>query len=410
MAAPNEPDAPAVTGRGAVGTSTLARLLGPDLADRAMALGRRLRARLAGSGNAIQTRAGVEPLAFKSIHPHWIVGRGLCLYRSTDFASVPRNRRDAVVVHQLPVWSPFERTGHHCVWSGSTAMVWFWDADAVEIQPPVLGLDDDGLAPARVRTVPETLFYPRRADGLGIQECHEGFELQVWRDDVLRDSLWQPVRPDRARIEWFLGRQTFPDEIDGRQAAEPSPSRFAPDPWASPVAPRVWLLANERALVLAALALFAAIAGFQEARHWRIHFALGAAEAELARIEDELAPVLGARAELAALGRRSGRLAELLAHPSQALIMAKVDRALPEPTTEFRNWRYQRGELTLVLVDADFDTVAVVAALQREPLFTGVEPGQTQQDGRGIVLTIDPDPHPQRARAARAGGGDGASR
>ena len=354
---------------------------------------RRLRTRFARAGNAIQTRTGAEALAFKTVHPHWIVGRGLCLYRSEDFANVPKNRRDAAVLHRLPVWSPFQRTGHHCVFSGSTAMVWLWDADVVDSQLDLLDLDSDADH-ARVRTVPETVFYPRpeadgRNDGLAIQQCHEGFELQFWRNATLVDSLWQPDRPDPARIEWFVARQELTDDTAGDAPAEPAPAT-AGEPWAFPITPRAWLLANERNLVIAGLALAVAVAGFQEARHWRLHLATRAAVGELAQIESELAPVLGARAELAALNRRAERLAGLLDTPSQAFVMAQVDRALPDPATEFRGWRYQRGELVVIVGDRNLDTVAAVAALQGESLFTGVEPGQAQQGGMEIRLRVDP--------------------
>ena len=168
------------------------------------------RRRLARAGNVIQTRIGTERLAATTLHPHWIVGRGLCLYRCEDLSSVPRNRRDDAVVHRLTVWSPFERTGHHCVWSDGVAMVWFWDADVVDIKPGTLGLAPTDAS--RIRTLPETVFYPRsgatlRDDGLAVLKCREGCELQFWRDDVLADSLWQPTQPDASRVEWFLGRQ-----------------------------------------------------------------------------------------------------------------------------------------------------------------------------------------------------------
>lgn len=360
---------------------------------------RRLRSRFARAGNAIQTRTGAEGLPLKTVHPHWIVGRGLCLFRSEDFANVPKNRRDAAVVHRLPVWSPFQRTGHHCVFSGSTAMVWFWDADVVDPRPDLLDLDSDADL-ARVRTVPETVFYPRpqagdgpgadgRSGGFAIQRCHEGFELQFWRNAALVDSLWQPERPDPARIEWFVARQELAGDTADDAPAEPAPAT-AVEPWAFPITPRAWLLANERNLVIAGLALAVAVAGFQEARHWRLHLAARAAESELAEIDSELAPVLGARAELAALNRRTERLAGLLDTPSQAFVMARVDQALPDPATEFRGWRYQRGELVVILGDRNLDTVATVAALQGDSLFTDVEPGQAQPGGMEIRLRIDP--------------------
>ena len=56
------------------------------------------------------------------------------MYRHEDCSrACPRRKRRAALELKLPVWSPFERTGYHCVWSGSAAMVWFWDEDKVAV-------------------------------------------------------------------------------------------------------------------------------------------------------------------------------------------------------------------------------------------------------------------------------------
>ncbi len=337
------------------------------------------------------------------MHAHWIIGRDLCLYRAEDFAAIPRNRRDAAVALRIPVWSPFERTGHHCVWSGSTAMVWFWDRDAVAIHPADLGLPEtetktpaaDPPAPtSRLRILPETVFQPRRGTGLHLQTCANGYDLQYWHDDVLQDSLWLPQPPDADRIQAFFGQATVPaDDPTPASRATPvaSPSTFAPDPWYSPLTPQAWLIANERALVIAALAFFAAVAAFEEARVWRYHFAHRAAAAELSRIDGELAPVLDARDELATVNRRNAFLAGILNEPSQAELMVRVDRALPSATTQFQAWRYQQRDLAMTLSDiASVDTVAVVGGLQAEPMFKDVQPGRARQGGIEITLNVDP--------------------
>ena len=103
-----------------------------------------------------------------------------------------------------------------------------------------------------------------------------------------------------------------------------SPISFTADPWYSPVTPQAWLLANERTLVIAGLAVFAAIAAFEEARVWRYHFAHQAAADELRQMDEELAPVLDARDELVTLNRRIDFLAGLLNEPSQAELMAAM--------------------------------------------------------------------------------------
>ena len=360
---------------------------------------RRWRRRLAPRPNAIQTRNGSQPLDVKSAHAHWIVGRDLCLYRAEDFAAIPKNRRDAAVALRIPVWSPFQRTGHHCVWSGSTAMVWFWDQDAIDIQPANLGLPEtetvsqDPTAPgSRVRILPESVFQPRHTTGLHIQECAHGFDLQYWRDDILKDSIWLPAAPDTYRVQTFVSQaHTDADGFLAVNEPAPSPMSFAPDPWYSSVTPQAWLLANERTLVLAGLAVFAAVIAFQEARVWRYHFAHQAAAGELRQMDEELAPVLDARDELVTLNRRNGFLAGILNEPSQAELMVRVDRALPSDSTEFQAWRYQQRDLAVTLSDnRGLDAVGVVSGLQADPMFQDVQPGRAQREGIEITLNVDP--------------------
>ena len=364
----------------------------------------RWRARFARRPNAIQTRTGSGALDFKSVHAHWIVGRDLCLFRAEDFGTIPKNRRDAAVALKIPVWSPFQRTGHHCIWVDSTAMVWFWDADAVVVHAAILDLPDtdpqrDPSGPtARVRILPETVFQPRGADGLRVQECHNGFDLQYWRDEILLDSLWHPEPPDHNRIDAFIAQArigTAEQDTDGT-AVMPSevpvlPLGFVGEPWVSPLAPRAWLIANERTLVIAGLAFFAAVAAFEEARVWRYHFVHQAAVAELRQIDEELTPVLDARDELVDIIRRNAFLAGILNEPSQPELMLRVDRALASDTIQFQAWRYQQRDLAMTLSDRKgIDPVAVVTNLQAEPLFKDVQPGRTQRHGIEFRLMIDP--------------------
>ena len=206
-----------------------------------------LRRRLSTRPNAIQTTAGAERLELRSPHAHWIVGRGLCMYRREDFSNVPRNRRRAAVELRLPVWSPFRNTGHHCVWSGGVAMVWFWDNDKVQVAPDLVDIPagDEAAANAGVRIVPETVFHPTKPDGVHLQACREGFELQRWKDAVLEDAFWFPGEPGPDDLTWFRGRS---DDIDTavpagltRAAAAP----LLPDPWSSALTPKEWLEVNE---------------------------------------------------------------------------------------------------------------------------------------------------------------------
>ena len=340
--------------------------------------------------NVVQTREGAHVARVRSRHPHWIVGRGLCLYHCEHFGGVPRGKRRSALELKLPVWSPFVRTGYHCVWSGGSAMVWYWDQDKIAAAREALGAAGAKVA-ARVRILPETVFYPRKADGVHLQPCREGFELQYWRSDLLVDALWYPGRPSPRQVGGFLGRRRG-------EAREPPPDRVpeapeagvGPEPWSTSLTPAEWVEANERPLVAAALLVLLLAVVWQEARIFKVRHLEAAATAELARMEDRLAPLLEARSELLRLRRTNRALSALLGTPSQARLMELVDRALPNAGAEFREWRYQRGELTLVVKDPDPDPIAYVRALEAEPLFEQVraEPARGAKDRLEITLRV----------------------
>ena len=331
-----------------------------------------------GKPNVIQTRSGVARLPVRSWHSHWIVGRDLCMYRREDFANVPRNRRRSALELKLPVWSPFERTGHHCVWSGSSAMVWFWDEAAV-----------GAGRGRRARVLPETVFLARKPDGVHLQGCREGFDLQYWRAGVLTDSFWFPDRPDEHRLGWFVGRQgNGAGGLPSPSVREASDARIEPDPWSSPLSPGEWFEARERPLVAACLLALSLVLIWQEARIWKIHHVKEEAAGELARMQDELDPLLEARNELVRLRRTNRALTDILGTPSQARLMGLVDRAIPGPAAQFQEWRYQQRELKVVVEDPDLDPIAYVRSLEAEPLFEHVRAKPAPGGDNRIEITL----------------------
>lgn len=371
----------------------------------------RLRRRFSNKPNVIQTRQGTEGLPFQSFHPHWIVGRGLSMYRSEDFTNVPRNRRRAALDLKLPLWSPFARTGHHCVWEGGRAMVWFWDADALAESGPDGPTGADGApdanpdgnpdaAPAKnaPRIRPETVFLPRGDDGVLLQPCREGFELQHWRERVLEHSYWFRQRPDQGRIESVLAQwgAEAPGPVQpepGGQTSDGQPIRQDSvfEPWSSAPAPGEWLEDNERTLVTAAVLILVLTATWHETRYWKARYLEHAAAAEFAALQQELDPVLSARNALLSVRGRNVALAEILGEPSQAYLMGLVDQAIPSPEASFRQWSYQQRELTVVVEDENADPIAYVRSFEAQPMFEQVaaEQGRNENEIR-MTLVVRP--------------------
>lgn len=348
-----------------------------------------LRRAFSNKPNVVQTRAGTLPLDVASMHPHWIVGRGLCVYRCESFQNVPRAKRRAALALKVPMWSPFENAGCHSVWAGPLAMVWIWnqaDVDTARREHAFPGSSE-------VRVLPETVFLPKPPDGLHVQECAEGCDLQHWRDGVLQDAYWLAEPPAPETVAWFLERQspeTLPSSLEDVPATD-RPARFESEPWAGVETPAQWLEAREGALVAAGLIALMLPLAWQEARILKMRGLADAAAQEMAEMQAELGPMLGAREQWQGLRERNQALGGIFAEPSQAYVMGQVDAALPNAEARFLDWRYQQRELRMVVEDAALDPVEYTRALEAQPLFADVRMQPTRRAGQfEITLRVAP--------------------
>lgn len=301
------------------------------------------------------------------------------MFRVEDFEHVPKAKRELAVKHQVPVWSPFTRTGYHCVWHGSNAMVWFWD-EALVIEQQAEA--EDHGTPVTYRSLPETVFLPRAQEGVVIQQCGEGYDVQLWRDGLLAESAWYATEPPAPGVSALLGRSASGATEAVRQHASPSA-----EPWGVQLAPGEWLLANEARLVLGCLLLLSALAVGQEVRYWRIVMLTQSVTADFQALQAEVGPLLTARNQTQELRERNRAMAAIVGSPSQALLMSLLDDALPNETAEFRQWNYQQGELRVVVEDENMNPMAYVRSLEAQPLFTNVRAEQARGRNR-IELTM----------------------
>lgn len=310
------------------------------------------------------------------------------MYRCEEFGHVPRAKRRPALELKLQVWSPFDTTDSHCLWAGSTAMLWFWDAEAVRgarFEGTVSREDTE-----RVRVLPETVFFPRKSDGVHLQACHEGFELQYWRADVLRDAFWFAQRPDENQTDWFLARLGFSVSAADLDVPHVPSSALDSEPWAGRMSPRAWLETNEPTLVAACGLVLTMALLWQEVRFRKLHHLVRTAAVASSRIQDEVAPLVRARNELVRLRTRNRALSEVLATPSQAYVMNEVDRTLPSPSATFHQWRYRRGELSVLVEDAAPDPISYVRALEAHPLFHRVKAEPDRKADR-LKISMDVD-------------------
>ena len=219
-----------------------------------------------------------------------------------------------------------------------------------------------------------------------MQPCQEGFELQYWRANVLTDAFWFPEQPQASQLNWFLARQEgeagAPSPTSG-DAPVPASGSMAPEPWSTSADPREWLAANQRLLTAALLFPLVLVFLWQEVRYWKIRHLEEAAERGLDSLQSQVTPILDARKALLELRRTNHALLDVLREPSQARLMAALDRAIPSADAEFREWRYRQGELTVSVEDRNADPISYIRSLEALPLFEEVK--AEPRPGRGML-------------------------
>ena len=250
-----------------------------------------------------------------------------------------------------------------------------------------------GAAGVRTRVLPETMFYPRKPDGVhACRPAGRASSFSTGEADVLADAFWFPERPGRAPA----GLVPRPPGGRGARGGVANPlrggagrrdSRRSRGPSRSPRASgskptsvtlvAAWLLALSLAVV------------WQEARFWKVrHLEEAAAGGARPACRTSSAPCSKRATSSCACAGRTGPSRHLLHEPSQARLMGLVDRALPSAEAEFREWRYQQRELKVVVEDPDPDPIAYVRALEAEPLFEQVKAEPARGDEGRLEITL----------------------
>ncbi|MFG5406993.1 hypothetical protein ABXN37_01595 [Piscinibacter sakaiensis] len=107
------------------------------------------------------------PVAGRAWRTRVVVPRALCVFESLPTTGVAWHERAAFARLQVLRLVPYARTQACAVVKAGRLMLWLWDADEV-----AAALRAEGLAPQRVRVLPETLLLPLpAADGAWIDRA-----------------------------------------------------------------------------------------------------------------------------------------------------------------------------------------------------------------------------------------------
>jgi hypothetical protein len=311
--------------------------------------------------------------------PTLIIPRKYLFYQCVNFESTPRALRVSLLLQRVRQLSPFNNPASWQVSEGNTAQVWFWDAERV------IRMHDEQDLPT-LSVVPEIMLYPPLGNGLRLQPCIEGWDLQYWSSNVLRHSRWFAAKPtarDQADFVRVCGAAEDEVWVDGSANVLAKPWNEKPF-WSKEnlsseaVAPR---------LVCGVLCAWLVL---------QIGLSIGT------QIHEQIlaASVASKNKQLKSLVReRDGALQQqefnqaivgLIGGPSQLHLLAQVRACLPaEAKYIILDWQYQHGQLTLVVQQDNLDTRALIQACATNAAFSEVhvEPGITPDQTR-VLFTL----------------------
>ncbi len=318
----------------------------------------------------------------------WILARGLCHFKLIDLSHVPLRERARALSLQVGQFSPFAASDHYALWQEGRALVWYWDREYVQ-----RSMTEAGLAPERVRVLPESVLYKQGTSGLRLIRNLQGAEGQFWEDGCLLQSRWWKVVPDAA--EWLAFQRDLGLGGEKRQVEAPPPLGLELHQTPQLVSSARGEGANWRderlVYALLVLALFIPTA-WTGAKLIKSDLSRRSVLDLAAELEGNAMPRIKARDQTLRAAARSQALLNLDPYPNQLELMARVAGALPKGATYLKEWDFRDGKLKIVLVMQDdaLSSSTLVGALQKAGGFDNVQ-AASGTDPKVLVINMDVD-------------------
>jgi hypothetical protein len=308
-----------------------------------------------------------------------IIPRKYLFYQCMDFESVTRALRVNLLLQRVRQLSPFTNPASWQVSEGNVAQVWFWDAERV------IHMHHEQDLPT-LSVVPEIMLYPPLDNGLRVQPCIEGWELQYWSAKLLRHSRWFATKPDaRDQADFVRVCGAAADE----QWSEGS-SELLCKPWNEKAFWSKENLQSEAVAPRLVLGIFLAWFCVQLGLGLGVQIKKAFLSASVSSKNHRLADVVKQRDGALQQQEFNQAVSALIEGPSQLHLLAQVRSCLSSLNNfMILDWQYQRGQIAILLQQDNLDTRALIEACNKNPAFTDVraEPGITPNQTR-LLFTL----------------------
>lgn len=308
----------------------------------------------------------------KSFLPELVIGRDHCHYFMVDLSVTPPSDRKQALQSQVELHSPWPECGYAVSWSEGIAQVWVWDS----------ALTSSERFKSCVSFLPETLFYPKpQSDGIRIQSCSHGVELQAWKKGVLHASRWYSQAPEQAQVSWFVRSVAGGVDASMLSPAEPLSTpweggRRSLAVWARQRSKQLILLPVFILLLLTSVEITRGLSWQQQGVQW---------EQQRQTLEQEISPLLSSRSDARQSQGRYSRLLPKAVGVEPLSAQWLVTRQLPAGLDySVVVWDRSDQRLELVIKAEIAQTLQLVSALQASPIIdsVAVEPWRKEHHHR----------------------------
>lgn len=299
-------------------------------------------------------------------------------HRVFDLSALATADRPSALRAQLAAWEPLPDAHYLISWQGSVAQAF--------------AIEKSRLESALVKQpawLPETLAREAVVDGVRLVKGLDGFEAQAWKSGVLRATRWWAQPPSAHDWTQFLRQAGWAGEPTAADAAPRSPD------WKKPARLPMVPGQLEQAVQgnegrLAGL-LFLVLIGFGAASArsaWDAYEARRQAQAALAEMKQDVAPVLAARDKALAAADRGAALIARLQAPVPLEVLEELLRLLP-PAGIIREFDLQGADVRVLLdLPADVSRSKVITDLESGGWFTKVAEARDGQPRGGLDLQM----------------------
>ncbi len=315
------------------------------------------------------------------LQPTWVLPRAWCVTASLQAKGVPRHKTAAFAQLHLNRLAPFADSGVFACRAGDWVHFWFWENQRVRDLCQQHGLDM-----ASLRLVPESVCFPRLAEGAVLYRGAEGVEAQLWHNGRLVDSAWWPQAPDLAT--WQAWRPTAAASMAAQAmpvawpesaphlggGLGPQASTELRQPWATNLFGEKWTgglrqLRPATFIVLCA-GLGAAMAAYWGTQWLTLHQMQANVDRQIADLSTRVEPINTARSEALHLLQWTTRMAALNNRDSINEILKALQPVLQKQDGALREFEYTDGEIRLMVVPltGDLDIAQAVQQLEALPL------------------------------------------